>query len=160
MKCQILFSWKNKKTITNLSAELSQRVLKVNGDSELMGIASSPKACASKPYGTAHVSLPSNQTGNKHFVCSLSGSQLMWQIYLYLPGPTGKSGTRIRYQNFNCIAWVLSRYWSVRGLILGFFGRFLALIFSSCIVTEKCVCVFLFFFCFCISNHSALRARL
>ena len=41
------------------------------------------------------VSLPSNQTGNKHFVCSLSASQLMWQIYLYLPGPTGK----IRYQN-------------------------------------------------------------
>ena len=45
----------------------------------------------------------SNQTGNKHFVCSLSGSQLMWQIYLYLPGPSGK----IWYQNFNSIAWVL-----------------------------------------------------
>ena len=40
-------------------------------------------------------SLPSNQTGNKHFVYSLSGSQLLWQINLYLPGPTEK----IRYQN-------------------------------------------------------------
>ena len=42
----------------------------------------------------------SNQTGNNHFVCSLSGSQLMLQICL--PGPTG----RIRYQNFSGIAWV------------------------------------------------------
>ena len=45
-----------------------------------------------------YVSLPSNQTGNKHFVCSLSVSQLMWQIYLYLSGPNGKipeSGTKI-----------------------------------------------------------------
>ena len=42
-----------------------------------------------------HVSLSSNQTGNKHSVCSLSGSQFMWQIYLYWPGPTGK----IQYQN-------------------------------------------------------------
>ena len=41
-----------------------------------------------------HVS-PSNQTRNKHFVCTLSGSQLMWQIYLYLSGPTGE----IWYQN-------------------------------------------------------------
>ena len=40
-----------------------------------------PKACMSKLYGTAtYISLLSNQTGNKHFVCSLSGSQLMWQI--------------------------------------------------------------------------------
>ena len=44
---------------------------------------------------TAYVSLPSNQTGNKNFVCSLSGSQLMWQIYLYLPGSIGN----FRYQN-------------------------------------------------------------
>ena len=50
------------------------------------------------------VLIPSNQTRNKHFVCSLSGSQLMWQIYLYLLGPTWK----IRYQNFNSIVWVLS----------------------------------------------------
>ena len=42
-----------------------------------------------------YVSLPSNQTGNKHFVRSLSGSQLMWQICLYLPGQIGK----IRHQN-------------------------------------------------------------
>ena len=52
---------------------------------------------------TANSSLPLNQTGNKYFICSLSGSQVMWQIYLYLPGPTGK----IRYQNFKDIAWVL-----------------------------------------------------
>ena len=45
-----------------------------------------PKACASKLCGTAQ----SNQIVNKYFVCRLSGSQLMWQIYLYLPGPTGK----------------------------------------------------------------------
>ena len=38
----------------------------------------------------ANVSMLSNQTRNKQFVCSLSGSQLMWQIYLYLLGPTGK----------------------------------------------------------------------
>ena len=32
MNCQILFSGKNKKTITNLSsAELAQRVVKING---------------------------------------------------------------------------------------------------------------------------------
>ena len=32
MKCQSLFSWKNKKNITILSsAELAQRVVKVNG---------------------------------------------------------------------------------------------------------------------------------
>ena len=54
-----------------------------------------PKGLVSKLCGTAHVSLPSNQSGNKQFVCSLSGSQSMWQINLYLPGPTGK----IRYQN-------------------------------------------------------------
>ena len=65
------------------------------------------KACASKLYGTAHVSLPSNQIGNKHFVWSLSGSQLMWQICLYLPDQLGKSCHRIQYQNFNSIAWVL-----------------------------------------------------
>ena len=45
--------------------------------------------------GTAYVSLPSNQTGNKQVVCSLSASQFMWQIFLFLPGPNGK----IRYQN-------------------------------------------------------------
>ena len=56
---------------------------------------SRPKAFASKLYGTAHVSLPSNQTGNNHFVCNLSGSQLMWQINLDLPGPAGKTP----YQN-------------------------------------------------------------
>ena len=48
----------------------------------------------------------SHQTGNRHLVNSLSGSQLMWQIYLYLPGILGKSGTRNRVQNFNGIAWV------------------------------------------------------
>ena len=47
-------------------------------------------ARASSMVQHAYVSLPSNQTGKKHFVCSLSGSQLMWQISLYLPGPTGK----------------------------------------------------------------------
>ena len=50
--------------------------------------------------------LPSNQTGNKYFVCSLSGSQLMWQIYLYLPGPTGKIRYQNPDQNFNGKAWV------------------------------------------------------
>ena len=54
-----------------------------------------PKACVRKFYGTAYVSLPSNQTGNKHFVCSLSSFQLMWQIYLCLLRPNGK----IRYRN-------------------------------------------------------------
>ena len=70
----------------------------------------------------------SNQTGNKHFVCSLSGSQLMWQIY------TGKSGTR--YQNFNGIAWVL--YFAVLDIFLSFFF-FLASVLSHCTVTAKCV---------------------
>ena len=53
-----------------------------------------------------YVSLPPNQTGNKHFVCSLSGSQLMWQMYLLFAG-TNWENTRIRYHNFNGIAWVL-----------------------------------------------------
>ena len=51
--------------------------------------------------------MPSNQTVNKNFVCTLSSSQLMQQIYLYLLGPTGKIKTRIQYQNFNTIVWVL-----------------------------------------------------
>ena len=50
--------------------------------------------------------------------CSLSGSQLMWQLYLYLLGPTWKIRYRIRCQNFYGIAWVL--YFDF------FFGRFLA----------------------------------
>ena len=65
------------------------------------------RARCCKLYGTWYVSLPSNQTESKHFVCSLSGSQLMWQRYLYLPGPTGK----IQYQNFNATAWVLPSLW-------------------------------------------------
>ena len=57
-------------------------------------------ARASSMVQHTYVSLLSNQTGNKHFACSLSGSQLMKQIYLYLPGPNGKnpapeSGTNI-----------------------------------------------------------------
>ena len=58
----------------------------------------------------------------------------MWQIYLYLVGPAGKIG----YQNFNDVAWVL---------YLDFFGRFLALILSSCTVTAKSG----------FSKHSALQ---
>ena len=41
-----------------------------------------------------------------HFVYSLSGFQLMWQIGLYLPDQPGKASTRIRYQTFNGIVWI------------------------------------------------------
>ena len=52
-----------------------------------------------------------------------------------------KSGTRIRYQNFNGIVWVILWF---------FFGRFLALILSNCTATAKCS----------FTKHNALRARL
>ena len=93
-----------------------------------------------------------NQTENKHFVRSLSGSQLMWQIDLYLPGPTGK----IRYQNpvpnFSGIAWVL--YFDFFFFFFFFFffgvGGGGALMSYNYTVTAKCG----------FTKHSALRACL
>ena len=40
------------------------------------------KACVSKLYGTAYILLLSNQTGNKHFVYNLSGSQLIAALFV------------------------------------------------------------------------------
>ena len=47
--------------------------------------------------------------GNKHFVCSLSGFSINVADVLIciFRDQLGKFGTRIRYQNFNVITWVL-----------------------------------------------------
>ena len=94
--------------ITSISFH-KQLVLRLNNKSKLI-------AACGKLYGTAHVALPSNQTGNKHFVCSLSGSQLMWQIYFYLPVPTGKILYQNPIPNFIGLAWVLFfDFWTIFG---------------------------------------------
>ena len=46
-----------------------------------------------------HASMPLNQTENKHFVCSLSGSQCDRSICIHWD-QLGKSGTRIQYHGF------------------------------------------------------------
>ena len=61
---------------------------------------SRPKAFASKLYGTVHVSLPSNQTGNNHFVCSFVGFSIDVADQFGFAGtnwenPVPESGTKI-----------------------------------------------------------------
>ena len=52
-----------------------------------------------------YVSLPSNQTGNTFCLQFVGFSINVADIFVF--AGTNRENTRIRYQNFNVIAWVL-----------------------------------------------------
>ena len=77
MKCQNLFSWKNKKNINLSPAELAQRVVKaqINYDTEYMKQAGTQCflhycMCAQRSFNSAFASVQSHQRITGHYVGS------------------------------------------------------------------------------------------